>query len=142
MKNIFVFTLFVLVLNVLAIAQDMKYPKETQKSRMMIGYLVDQMCGKRMVMDDIKKSNAKAKRHTKECALDEGCSANGYGLVTGGKFYKFDAAGDVQAKEFLKNSSKEDNIKVEVIGTFDGETLNVQSIKDFRLPAMKPGKKK
>jgi len=59
----------------------------------MVGYLVDHNCGKRMVMNDVKKSDVKAARHTKDCALEETCKASGYGIVTGGKFYEFDDAG-------------------------------------------------
>ena len=95
-----------------------------------------------MIMADIKKSNDKAARHTKGCALEEACSAEGYGLVTGGKFYKFDAAGDIKAKQYLKATKKEDNIKVEVIGTMNDEQLVVESIKDFELVPMKHPKKK
>jgi hypothetical protein len=142
MKRIFILTIIFLLLSVATIAQEKKYSKETQKSRTMIGYLVDQTCAKRMVMNDIKKSNAKAEHHTKDCALDEHCSVNGYGLVTDGKFFKFDTTGDILAKEFLKATLKEDNIKVKVLGTLDGEKLNVQSIKDFPPPATKRSKKK
>jgi hypothetical protein len=143
MNKLFAMTFFLLLLSVLTIAQEKKGSKEVHKDPpSMTGYLVDQMCGKRMVMDDIKKSDAKAARHTKDCALDEHCSANGYGLVTGGKFFKFDAAGDIQAKEFLKAIVKEDHLKVKVLGTLDGDKLNVQSIKDFPSPTVKRGKKK
>ena len=95
-----------------------------------------------MIMADIKKSNDKAARHTKGCALEEACSAEGYGLVTEGKFYKFDAAGDIKAKQYLKATKKEDNIKVEVTGTMNDEQLVVESIKDFELVPMKHPKKK
>ncbi|MGD1046353.1 MAG: hypothetical protein ABR936_13670 [Bacteroidota bacterium] len=111
------------------------------KSHSMVGYLVDYNCGKRMAMDDIKKSDAKAAKHTKDCALDEACSAKGYGLVTGGRFYKFDVSGDVKAKEYLKATLKESNIKVEVIGTMNDDKLVVELIKDLQSTGKKTGKK-
>jgi hypothetical protein len=102
------------------------------KSHSMIGYLVDQSCGKRMVMDDIKKSDAKAAKHTKDCALEETCAASGYGLVTGGKFYSFDDAGNKKAAQYLNVTKKEDNLKVEVAGMIDSDRMIVESIKDFK----------
>ena len=115
------------------IAQEKIKVKEKQtKSYSTIGYLVDRMCGEKMVMADIKKSDAKAARHTKECALDDACSAEGYGLVSGGKFYTFDVSGNIKAKEYFKATQKENNIKVEVIGTINEKKLTVESIKDFK----------
>ena len=107
-----------------------------------VGYLVDKMCAKGMVMDDIKKSDTKAAKHTRECALEEACSAEGYGLVKGGKFYKFNEAGDVQAKKFLQATKREDNIKVKIIGAWDGNILSIDSIKEIQSHRMKRIKKK
>ena len=113
----------------LSLAQEKMEPQKT--SHKMTGYMVDQMCGKKMVMSDIKKSNAKAARHTKDCLLEESCKTSGYGLVTGGKYYKFDKSGDQKALDYLNSTKKEDNIKVDVTGTMDGNSINVESIKDF-----------
>jgi hypothetical protein len=111
------------------------------KSHSMVGYLVDQNCAKKMVMDDVKKSDAKAARHTKECGLEETCRASGFGIVTGGKFYRFDDAGNKKAVDYLNATKKEDNLKVEVAGTMDGDKMNVESIKDFKSTGKKEGKK-
>ena len=142
MKQLLVVILMILYSSLFISAQEKMNPGGSRnKSRSMIGYLVDQNCGKRMVMDDVKKSDAKAARHTKECALDEACSAMGYGLVTGGKFYTFDIPGNRKAKEFLTAATKENNIKVEVIGTMNGEELVVDSIRDLQTTGKKGGKK-
>lgn len=130
MKKIFVITSVILVSLSIGPAQTQKEIQE--KPRVIVGYLVDQMCGKKMVMDDIKKSDAKAARHTKECALEDMCKASGYGLVSGGKFYKLDANGDKQAEKFFRTSKKENNFKVEVVAALNGDTLIVESIKDFK----------
>jgi len=123
-------------------AQDkMNISVAHNKSHSMIGYLVDQNCGKRMVMDDVKKSDAKAAKHTKDCALEETCKASGFGIVTGGKFYRFDDAGNKKAIEYLGTTKKEDNIKVEVTGAMNGEKMNVESIRDFKSTGKKVGKK-
>ena len=142
MKKLFAVILVMIFSIALVVAQEkMKTDEKRTKSHSMTGYLVDKTCGIHMIMADIKKSNDKAARHTKGCALEEACSAEGYGLVTGGKFYKFDAAGDIKAKQYLKATKKEDNIKVEVIGTMNDEQLVVESIKDFELFPMKHPKK-
>jgi hypothetical protein len=134
--------IFITILSIaLIVAQEKKKVQQT-KSHSMTGYLVDQMCGKRMVMVDVKKSDAKAARHTKDCALEEACSAEGYGLVTGGKFYKFDDSGDIKAREYLNATIKENNIKVEVIGTMNDEKLVIGTIRDFKSTPEEPKKKK
>jgi hypothetical protein len=132
MNKITVTILVTLITGGLMMAQEKNNTKGLHgASHIMIGYLVDQMCGKRMVMDDVKKSDAKAAKHTKDCALDETCKANGYGIVTGGKFYKFDDDGNKKAVDYLSATKKEDNIKVEVAGMMDGDHMNVESIKDL-----------
>ena len=83
-------------------------------------------------MDDVKKSDAKAAKHTKDCSLDDACKVYGFGIITGGKFYKFDGAGDKKALDYLNATKKEDNIKVEVVGRIDGTIFTVESIKDFK----------
>jgi ABC-type branched-subunit amino acid transport system substrate-binding protein len=132
-KKLLVVILITLFSIAFIVAQEKMKTKEKQtKSHSIVGYVVDKMCGEKMVMADVKKSDAKAARHTKDCALDEACSAEGYGLVTGGKFYKFDASGDIKGKEYLNATKKENNIKVEVIGTMNDEKLAVESINDFK----------
>ena len=55
------------------------------------GYVVDAMCAKTI----LKKDNImeRAAKHTKDCALEDACSATGYGLFYDNKYYKFDEAG-------------------------------------------------
>ena len=134
MKKLLTVLLVILFSSLFIFAQDKSGSKglRSNSRTMMAGYLVDHNCGKRMVSDDVKKSDAKAARHTKDCALDETCSAAGYGLVTGGKYYKFDISGDRKAKEYLEATTKANNIKVEIIGTLNGERLAVESIKAFK----------
>jgi hypothetical protein len=143
MKNLLIIVFVTIITSVFISAQDKTNKKDSHTmSHSMVGYLVDQNCGKRMVMDDIKKSDAKAAKHTKDCALDEACKANGYGIVTGGKFYSFDGAGDKKAFDYLSATKKEDNIKVEVAGMMNGDTMLVESIKDFKSTGKKGETKK
>jgi hypothetical protein len=133
MKKFSIIVFAALFIGVVLSAQENKDRKGShKKSHVMTGYLVDQSCGKRMVMDDIKKSDAKAAKHTKECALEETCAASGYGIVTGGKFYPFDNAGNKKAANYLNATKKENNMKVEVAGMMDGDKIQVESIKDFK----------
>jgi hypothetical protein len=111
------------------------------KSHSIVGYLVDQSCAKKMVMDDVKKSDARAAKHTKDCALEETCKASDFGIVTGGKFYRFNDAGNKKAADYLSATKKENNLKVAVAGTMDGDKMNVESIKDFKSTGKKVGKK-
>jgi hypothetical protein len=138
----FIFAVFIVtIFSITFITAQEKMNEKQTKSQSIAGYLVDKMCGERMVTADVKKSDAKAARHTRDCGLEETCSAEGYGLVTGGKFYKFDVAGDKKAKEYLKAVQKENNIQVKVLGTINDEQLAVDSIKDFKLTPEKQKKK-
>jgi len=131
MKKLMIIVIVTIFTCALTSAQENMNKKGTYRKTRFAGYLVDQNCGKKMVMDDIKKSDAKAAKHTKDCSLDEACKAAGYGIVMGGKFYKFDDAGDKKAVDYLNATKKEDNIKVEVTGTMDNDKIKVESIKDF-----------
>jgi hypothetical protein len=65
--------------------------------------------------------------HTKECALK--CSDTGFGIVVGGKFLKFDDAGNKQTLAELKKTKKKDHLRVDVSGDLSGDTIAVKSMK-------------
>jgi hypothetical protein len=66
--------------------------------------------------------------HTRKCAI--ACAKSGYGLVVaGGRFLKFDEAGNAQALKALRETPKEQDLKATVTGTLDGDVIQVQSIK-------------
>ena len=68
--------------------------------------------------------------HTRQCALMPSCQKSGYGVFTyGNKFLSFDAAGSQEALAALKASKKEDDLKVEVTGEIQGDTIKVASLK-------------
>jgi hypothetical protein len=52
------------------------------------------------------KANAmeKAAGHTRDCALMEDCASSGFGIFSGGKYYKFDAKGSEKAKALFEKS--------------------------------------
>ncbi len=98
----------------------------------MNGYLVDAMCGKKMASKD--KPMEKAAAHTKDCAMNDACAASGFGVLSDGKYYKFDADGSQKAKQLLEQSSREDNLYVQVSGTVQDSTMSVSSISEATPP--------
>ena len=121
--------------------QKKEMKKEMMKSEgKWHGYIVDAMCAKGMV----KKGNAmeKAPQHTRDCALEEACAASGYGVFQGDKYYKFDDAGDKQAKELLENTSTEKGIMVNVTGKLEGDKIMVASISEMKMGDMDKMEKK
>jgi len=83
------------------------------------GHLMDAMCAAKM--------KDKAVSHKAKCALS--CSRSGYGIVTAeGKFLKFDEAGNARALEALKATTKDQDLRVKVTGTLEGEMIQVDSV--------------
>lgn len=132
MKLFFVSAVLVAFVTVNAMAQE---------SKAVTGYLVDKMCGSGMAKKGPAEAMLKASKHTRECALEPGCAESGYGLVSDGKFIKFDEKGDVKAKAFLTKTKLADHILVEVSGTMQGDKLAVTSLKEAKIQAKKAVKK-
>ncbi len=99
------------------------------------GYVVDAMCAKAMVGKENGMKRAAA--HTKTCALEEACSAAGYGVMADGKWYKFDANGDERAKAMISASAREKELSFEVTGRKVNDQFVVTSLKEVTLPAYK-----
>jgi hypothetical protein len=88
------------------------------------GYLVDIACGQ----EDGSKPGFGAK-HTKECLQMPDCVSSGYGVLTDDKkIIRFDKAGNEQAKKFIADLKKENDIKVTVTGTVSGGSITVNKI--------------
>lgn len=65
--------------------------------------------------------------HTRDCALK--CASAGFGVFTAdGHYLKFDAKGNEQALAALKATDKKDHLRVDVKGTLDGETIQVETL--------------
>lgn len=68
--------------------------------------------------------------HMRNCALMPECQKSGYGVFTyENKFLAFDEAGNRKALAALKESKKEDDLRVEVTGEVQGDVIKVVSIK-------------
>ena len=114
-------------------AQEKMEKKDGTGEKTYKGYLADKMCGTGFTKSgDAKKAAEKAKKHTKDCALEENCKASGYGLIIGAKFHKFNDAGDKLALDYLNKTKRENNLIVQVKGTMDGDMINVSSLKDSK----------
>lgn len=71
-----------------------------------------------------------AEAHTRECLRAPACEKSGYGVYTSDrKFLQFDAAGNRKAVEALKVSKRETDIRVEVTGEIQGDTIKVATLK-------------
>jgi hypothetical protein len=99
------------------------------------GILMDEMCSSKAEVRIVSGPRLEggmivAEAHTRECALMPACEKSGYGVFTyDNKFLKFDAAGSRKALAALKASKKEDDLKVEVTGEIQGDTIKVASLK-------------
>lgn len=68
--------------------------------------------------------------HTRQCALMPACQKSGYGVYTyDNKFLVFDDAGNRRALALLKETKKEDDLRVEVTGEIQGDKIKVVTIK-------------
>ncbi len=124
------------------IAQEKTEKKEAAGEKIFKGYLTDKMCGSGFTKTgDAKVATTKAKKHTKDCALEDNCKASGYGLVIGGKYHKFDANGDKLALDYLNKTKKEKDLWVEVKGTASGDAINVVALNDVPMAAKKAAHK-
>jgi hypothetical protein len=119
-----------------------KMGKMAKSEHAMAGYLVDKACAVKMEKAGTRKAMEKAKNHTKDCALQDACKASGYGIMSHGKFIKFDENGDKLASEYFDKSQKEKDFWVDVRGTMDGSVMKVESIKDVKAKSKKMMKKK
>lgn len=131
MKRVLGLVVGLALLSATAMTQEKK--AEAPATVTLKGYVVDQMCAKGMA----KKADpmAKAASHTKECALEESCSASGYGIFSDGKWYQFDKEGSLKAKSLIEQEKREKGLAFEVSGTLDGNVLTVASIKETTIAA-------
>lgn len=130
MKLLSVLTL-ALVFAVPAAAQDAKPDVKAEKSTELKGYVVDAMCASGMAKKEEPMQSAA--KHTKTCALEEGCAESGFGVFSNGTWYKFDETGDVMAKALIEKSETKAGMMVEVKGMMKGDAgLAVSEMREYR----------
>lgn len=104
------------------------------------GYLADQMCGSNWKG---AKGEERARKHSRACGLEESCAASGYGIFTGGVFVKLTDASAPKAKSYLEKITAKNNIRVRIVGTLNGEKIDVTSIETAGSgPDVKPDRSK
>jgi hypothetical protein len=88
------------------------------------GYLVDIACAS----EEGQRANFGAK-HSTMCLQMPECVKSGYGLLTEDKrVIRFDAASNEKAKQFIAELKKNNDIKVNVTGTINGDQMSVTKI--------------
>ena len=109
--------------------------QEESKPVTLKGYVVDQMCAGKMAMKD--NAMEKAEGHSKDCALDDHCAASGFGIFSGGKYYKFDEKGSATAKSLIEKSNREKALYFVAKGTLGDDTITLTSLKEATPPKPK-----
>ena len=115
----------VLVLFALLLTVSIAWAHEKVK---LTGYVVDVLCAKGIDKNKPEAAMKAAAGHTKECGLMDDCVKSGYGVMSDGQWYPFDAKGNELAKAIIEKTTKKDNIKVTVEGLKHEGTVMVQSI--------------
>jgi hypothetical protein len=78
----------------------------------------------------LKEGQKAAAMHTRDCALMADCAGSGYGVITAdGKYLTFDEAGNEKAQQALKGTKKKNNLRVQVTGDIEGDTVKVENLK-------------
>ena len=82
--------------------------------------LVDQMCAQK------EKVKSSPDAHPTACLIK--CAKSGYGILSEGKYLKLDEAGNKKALAALKETKKEDHVRVNVSGDKHGDEIKVASL--------------
>lgn len=98
--------------------------KPQGKGETITGYLIDVACGTE------KGADAKtAAKHDTSCLVMDDCAKSGYGIMTAdSRYYRFDAAGNGQARKLIASTKKEADWRITVVGTIEKDTIKVQAI--------------
>jgi hypothetical protein len=88
------------------------------------GYLVDVACSDRRA-----RKPASLPAHSKMCMQMPTCNNSGYGVLTEDKrFIQFDEEGNQKASKLLAETSKENDFRIAVTGSMEGDRLKVSKI--------------
>ncbi len=110
----------------LLLASSVLLHAASAKVQTLSGHLVDVSCTR----ENQQKPRADfPQKHSRKCLQMDPCEQSGYGLLTrDNKFYRFDAAGNAQAKKAIAASTKERDITATVTGTVSGDSIAVSSV--------------
>jgi hypothetical protein len=98
------------------------------KSVKLQGHVIDNACA------GAHKSAANfaetVRAHPVSCALMPDCAKSGYAVLSDGKLYKLDEAGNKEVARLLAATKSEKGLAVIVEGTLEGETLSAKSVSE------------
>jgi len=95
------------------------------------GYLVDVMCADGHMKSHPENAESFGASHTKSCALDDQCAGSGFGIISGGKWYVFDAKGNELAKALFEKTKKNDHISATVEGVQQDNRILVEKLTEI-----------
>lgn len=88
------------------------------------GYLVDVACSARRA-----RKPEPPTVHSRLCMQMPSCSSSGFGVLTDEKrFIQFDEDGNQKVRKLLSETSKDNDFKITVIGSMDGDKMKVSKI--------------
>jgi hypothetical protein len=90
------------------------------------GHVIDNACAGAHKSDANFAETVRA--HPKKCALMPDCAKSGYAVLSDGKLYKLDEAGNTEVTKLLGTTKSEKGLAVVVEGTLEGETLMAKSV--------------
>ncbi|MBX9690650.1 MAG: hypothetical protein K2X27_28300, partial [Candidatus Obscuribacterales bacterium] len=94
------------------------------------GFLFDRSCADNAKAQGIADAEF-LHSHKKECALNEGCSKDGYAVYSKGKWLQLDKKGSELARKMLSSSSTKEGHFVVVSGSLDKDQIKVSSLKEL-----------
>ena len=102
-----------LILILFLLAAVFTYAKDAGKKKTLKGYLVDIACRTERMAEGVELGP----KHTKGCLQMPACERSGYGVLTKeDRLYRFDAAGNEQAKLLMAATDRDRDWKVTVKG--------------------------
>src|SRR6266849_4747155 len=112
----------VFALTIVALMAGVLFAQE--KTVTITGNLIDNACA-----ESAKDLDMKAKNHSTNCAMMDGCEKSGYAVYAADKkLYKLDDKGNDLAAGVLKNTQTKKGVKVSVEGTLNGDTIKVTKL--------------
>jgi len=95
------------------------------KKKTLKGHLIDIACA----TDRKDEYSTLGTVHTRRCLEMPACVRSGYGVLTRDmRVYKFDEAGNEQAKKLIDASDQNNNFQIQVSGRLLNDTLTVSKI--------------
>src|SRR5215470_18717409 len=112
-----------IILSMLAVGLIVVSTVRAHEKVKLTGYVVDVVCAADHTKDKPEDATKFAAEHTKECALMADCVKSGYGIMSDGKWYRFDAKGNELAKALVEQTKKKDHISIIVEGMKHGDQI-------------------